>query len=187
MDRRDFVFTTAGVILGSFVTFVWTRRREREFIERKLIESCDEQAFQSHGVNNLSSVNQVKDEDEVDQVISKSVEEERITLEEALESGEPVFPDSQVSLDQEHYSNTSMSASISSLLDHKLKTSHDWYMEDSGVIIKDPDGWGDVEDPEKFWKTELITKEDYILRRNVSTVSFKEGLTNDKEDLCFNK
>lgn len=58
------------------------------------------------------------------------------------------------------------------IINEEMRTSQEWYRNDDKVNIKDADGWRDNEDPEKFWKETPITKEDYIIRRNLSTLSF---------------
>lgn len=54
-----------------------------------------------------------------------------------------------------------------------MRTSQEWYRNDNNVCIRDPDGWRDNEDPKKFWKDIPISQEDYIIRRNLSTLSFR--------------
>ena len=51
---------------------------------------------------------------------------------------------------------------------HEVKTSAGWY-EDDNVVITNPTGWLDVENPEEYWNSEKIKEEDYLLRRNLST------------------
>lgn len=51
---------------------------------------------------------------------------------------------------------------------HEIKTSAGWY-EDDNVVITNPTGWLDVENPEEYWNSEKIKEEDYLLRRNLST------------------
>lgn len=58
------------------------------------------------------------------------------------------------------------------VINEEMRTSQEWYRNDDKVNIKDVDGWRDNENPEKFWKETPITKEDYIIRRNLSTLSF---------------
>lgn len=66
------------------------------------------------------------------------------------------------------------------VINEDMRTSQEWYRNDDKVNIKDADGWRDNEDPEKFWKETPITKEDYIIRRNLSTLSFNSK--GDKSD-----
>ena len=51
---------------------------------------------------------------------------------------------------------------------HEIKTSAGWY-EDDNVVITNPTGWLDVENPEEYWNSKKIKEEDYLLRRNLST------------------
>lgn len=60
-------------------------------------------------------------------------------------------------------------------INEEMRTSQEWYRNDDKVNIKDADGWRDNENPEKFWKEIPISKEDYIIRRNLSTLSFNSN------------
>lgn len=64
------------------------------------------------------------------------------------------------------------------IITDEMKTSQEWYNNDNNVCIRDPDGWRDNKDPKKFWENTPISKENYIIRRNLSTLSF----TSDKND-----
>lgn len=54
----------------------------------------------------------------------------------------------------------------------EMKTSEEWNNEDTNIKILDYDGWNDCENFNNFWENTLITKEDYIIRRNLSTILF---------------
>lgn len=58
-------------------------------------------------------------------------------------------------------------------LPETVKTSREWYrLDDSGVIIMDPDGWDRTKYDYSF-NEELITEEEYKKRKLMSTCLFK--------------
>lgn len=62
-----------------------------------------------------------------------------------------------------------------------MKTSQEWYEDDGKVIIKDADGWKDTDDPKQFWHKIPISQEDYLIRRNLSTISINSLNRSDQK------
>lgn len=62
-----------------------------------------------------------------------------------------------------------------------IKTSQEWYNDDGKVIIKDADGWKDTDNPKQFWEKVPISKEDYLIRRNLSTISINSLNRSDQK------
>lgn len=65
-------------------------------------------------------------------------------------------------------------------INEEMRTSQEWYHNDKNVNIKQPDGWRDADDPKSFWNKVAISKENYIIRRSLSTLSFNSK--GDKND-----
>ena len=55
----------------------------------------------------------------------------------------------------------------------KLRTSDEWQRLNSNIVVIDPDGW-DRENHKKNWYEELITYQEYVQRRELSTCMFKK-------------
>lgn len=58
----------------------------------------------------------------------------------------------------------------------ELKTSYQWYLEDSQVDILDADGWREPKlnalDQLNYWFTKPILYSEYCSRRNKSTITY---------------
>lgn len=67
----------------------------------------------------------------------------------------------------------------------EMKTSEEWNNEDTNIKILDYDGWNDCENFNNFWKNTLITKEDYIIRRNLSTILFISGNKGNEDSINY--
>ena len=55
----------------------------------------------------------------------------------------------------------------------KLRTSDEWQKLNSSIVVIDPDGW-DRKNHKKNWYEELITYQEYVQRRELSTCMFKK-------------
>ena len=53
-------------------------------------------------------------------------------------------------------------------MEKEIKTSADWQKELIEITVIDPDGW-DRKNYQYSWHEELITKEEYLRRRSLST------------------
>jgi hypothetical protein len=114
-------------------------------------------------------------------------EEEEIEKEVVDEHPERSIGDTEVETKEYVTSEQLTDESCGSVISvqHEIKTSASWYKLDGSVVITDPSGWLDVEDPEEYWNNKKIMHEEYLVRRNLSSYSSLHEGEGEKEDPIF--